>query len=71
MENFSYFEVNNFLSRKSWVSIKRSKVKSKGRKPLPVKWVFKSKEEPDGIIPLKLRNVVKEYVQVPVVDYKE
>ena len=30
-------EVNNFLSRKAWISKKRSAVKSKGRKPEPIK----------------------------------
>ena len=32
-------------------------------------WVFKSKEEPDGLIHLKSRNVVKLYMQVPGVDF--
>ena len=36
-------EVNNFLSRNSWIPTKRSVVKTKGRNPVPVKWVFKSK----------------------------
>ena len=58
-------EVNNFLSRKDWIPTKISVVKSKGRKPLTVKWVFKSKEEAGGLISLKLRNVVKGYMQVP------
>ena len=40
-------EVNNFLSRKAWILTKRSVAKEKGRKPVPVKWVLKSKEEPD------------------------
>ena len=62
------YEVNNFLSRKAWIMIKRNTVKSKGIKPLPVKWVFKSKEEPDRLIRLKLRNGVKGYMQVHGVD---
>ena len=31
------------MSRKAWITIKRIKVKAKGRKPVPVKWVFNSK----------------------------
>ena len=46
-------------------------MKAKGRKPVPVKWVFKSKEEPDGLIHLDLINVIKGYVKVPGVDFKE
>ena len=59
------------MSRKADIPIKRSKVKSKSRKPVPVKWVFKRKEEPDVIIRLKLKNVVKGYTQVPGVYYTE
>ena len=62
-------EVNHFLSRKAWIPTKISVVKSKGRKPVPVKWVFKSKEEADGLIILELINLVKGYMQVPVVDF--
>ena len=62
-------EVNNFLSRKAWILTKRSVVKSKGIKPIPVKWVFKSKEEADGLIHMKSINVLKIYMQVPGVDF--
>ena len=48
--------------------IKRSVVKEKGRKPVPVKWVFNSKEDFVGLIGLKSINVVKGYIQVPGVD---
>ena len=68
MENVRYFEVNAFLSRKYWILIKRSKLKAKGRKPVPGKGVFKSKEYPGRSIILKSRNAVKGYIQVPVVD---
>ena len=64
-------EVKTFLSRKSWIPTKRSVVKDKSRKPVPVKWVFKSKEEADGLIRLKLRNVVKGYMQVLGVAFTE
>ena len=41
-------EINNFLSREAWIPNKRSKIKAKGSKLVPVKWAFKSKEVPDG-----------------------
>ena len=46
-------EVNNFCSRKAWTPMKRSVTKSKVRDPVPNKWVFKSKEEPCGLIHLR------------------
>ena len=49
------------MSTKAWTLIKRSKVKRKGRKPVPMKWVFNSKEETDRLIRLKSRNIVKGY----------
>ena len=64
-------EVNNFLSRNTWVPIKKSKVKSKGINPVPVNFLFKSKEETDELIRLNSRNVVKWYMQVPGFDYTE
>ena len=64
-------EVNNYLSRKSWILINRSKVKAKVKNPVPVKWVFKSKEEPGGLILLKSIDAVKLYIKVPGVDYTE
>ena len=36
-------EVKSFLSRKAWILKKISAIKSKGRNPVPFKWVFKSK----------------------------
>ena len=51
--------------------MKRSVVKAKGRKPVPVKWVFKSKEDTDGLICMKSRNVVKGYMRFPGVDFTE
>ena len=64
-------EVNNFLSGKSWIPTKISVVKAKRRKPVPVKWILKSKEEADVLISPKSRNVVKLYMQVLGVDFKE
>ena len=40
----SVSEINNFLSRMSWIPIKRSMVKDKYRIPVLMKWLFKSKE---------------------------
>ena len=47
------------MSGKAWIKTKRRTVKAKDIKPVPVEWVFKSKEEPDGLICLKSINVVK------------
>ena len=49
--------------------MKRSVVKAEGKNTVPVKWVFNSKEEEDGIIRLKSINLVKGYMQVPGVDF--
>ena len=65
------FEVNNFLPRKVQITTKRRVVKSEGRNTLPVKWVFKSKEEPDGLICRKERYLVKGYMQVRGVDFAD
>ena len=46
-------ELNNFLSGKAWILIKRSKLKFKGRNLVPIKWLLNSKEESDGLIRLK------------------
>ena len=64
-------ELNHFLSRKAWIPKKRIVVKAKGINPVPFKWVFKNKEEADGLVCLKSINVVKVYVQVPGVDFTE
>ena len=64
-------EVNNFLYRDAWVPTKLAYVRKKGRKPIPVKWVFKTKLEPDGSEPLKSRIVSKGFMQVPGVDFTE
>ena len=64
-------EVNIFLYRKARIPKKLAVVRDKGRKPIPVKWVFKTKLEPDGSEQLKLRIVTKGYLQVPGVDFTE
>ena len=62
-------EVNTVLSRKYWILINIIKVYSEGTKPVPVVWLFKSKEESDRLIHLKSRNIVKGYIHVPRVEY--
>ena len=57
-------QVNNFFSIKAWIPTKMNTVKAKGRKPVPVKWRFKSKEEADGLFRLNSRNVVNGYMKV-------
>ena len=44
-------------------------MKAKGRKPVSIKWLFKSKEEPDRFIYMKPINLVKGYIQVPGTSY--
>ena len=44
-------------------------MKAKFIQPVPVKWLFKSKEEPDRLIRMNSINVVKRYMQVPGVDF--
>ena len=56
--------MNHFLSRKAWILTQRSIVNNKVRKPVSIKWVFKSKGEADGLILPNPRNVVKGYMQV-------
>ena len=57
-------EINSFMSIKTWITIKKSKVEAKDRKPVPANWLLNSKEDPDGLIRLKLIHVVKGYIQV-------
>ena len=64
-------EVNNFLYRDAWIPRKLKGVLAKGRKPIPVKWVFKTKLEPSGSERLKSRIVSKGFMQVPGVDFTE
>ena len=52
-------EIMNFLSRHAWKKVELAMVKRMGRKPVPTKTVFKSKDEQDGTIGLKVRIVSK------------
>ena len=60
VEKIRYLWSNCFLSRREWITINRRKVKSKGRNQVHVQWLFKSKEDTDRLIRLKLRNVVRD-----------
>ena len=65
---YAISEVNIFLSRKAWILTNIRVVKAKGRNKIFIKWVFNIKEDADGLICMKLRNLVKGYMQVPGVD---
>ena len=64
-------EIMNFLNRGSWIKVTRTFAMKSGRKILKVKWVYKMKDEQDGSIRYKSRNVTKGYLQIPGVDYTE
>ena len=64
-------EFNNFISRGAWQFVPMSEVKTKGRKVIPTKLVFKLKDEIDGSIRFKTRNVTLGYMMVPGVDFTE
>jgi hypothetical protein len=64
-------EVMNFINRDAWKKIERTLVSKLGRKTVPVKWIFKIKEEHHGGLRYKSRIVVKGYMQIPGVDFTE
>ena len=64
-------EFNNFLSRNAWKFVTRKSVYEKGRKVIPTKLVFKKKDEHDGSVRFKTRDVTLGYMMVPGVDYTE
>ena len=70
-------EINNFLKRKAWKFVKRTEVKKKDRRIIPVKHVFKKKIELDAstgkeCIRFKDRIVsTLGFMQIPGVDYTE
>ena len=63
-------EVMNFLNRKVWSIVPRTKLRQ-GQKPIQTRWVFRKKNEHDGSVRYKGRIVVKGYVQIPGVDFTE
>ena len=67
----SYDECINFIKRKAWQKVLRDTVRRLKRKIIPVKWVYKKKQEQDGSTRFKGRIVVKGFHQIPGVDYTE
>jgi hypothetical protein len=64
-------EFNNFLKRGAWKLVKIEKVRKEGRKIVPVKLVFKKKDEADGTIRFKVRCVTLGFMMIPGVDFTE
>ena len=71
MESACDIRSENFSVKKGLDFNEKRAVKYTSRKPVPIKWVFNSKEEVDGLIFLNPRNVVNRYMQVPGVDFTE
>ena len=64
-------EIENFLKRQSWEFVDKDIAIKANRKIIPLKWVFKIKNEQDGTKRYKTRLCVKGFHQVPGVDYTE
>ncbi|MGB2452939.1 MAG: reverse transcriptase domain-containing protein, partial [Candidatus Poseidoniaceae archaeon] len=64
-------EFNNFLSRGAWKFVPRQYVLDQNRKLIPTKLVFKKKDEIDGSIRFKTRDVTLGYMMIPGVDFTE
>ena len=64
-------EFNNFLGRNAWKFVPLSEVKKRGRKLVPTKLVFKKKDEIDGSIRFKTRDVTLGFMMIPGVDFTE
>lgn len=64
-------EFNNFLRRGAWKLVDIKEVKKQGRRIVPVKLVFKKKDEADGSIRFKVRCVSLGFMMIPGVDYTE
>ena len=64
-------EFNNFLSRGAWEFVDRSSVYEQDRKLIPTKLVFKKKDEIDGSIRFKTRDVTLGFMMIPGVDFTE
>jgi len=62
-------EFNNFISRGGWKFVPLNEVGT--RKLVPTKLVFKKKDEIDGSIRYKTRNVTLGFMMVPGVDFTE
>ena len=64
-------EFNNFLKRGAWKLVRKEQIRAQGRKIVPVKLVFKKKDEADGTVRFKVRCVTLGYMMIPGVDYTE
>ena len=64
-------EVLNFINRDAWKKIERTLGSKLGKKPVPLKWIFKIKEEHHGGLRYKSRIIVKGYIQIPGADFTE
>ena len=64
-------EFNNFLTRTAWKFVPLEEVLDQGRRVIPTKLVFKLKDESDGSLRFKTRNVTLGYMMIPGVDYTE
>ena len=71
MKNVCHIRSENVSVKKGLDSNKEKRHKDKGKNPVSIKWVLKSKEEAGGLICLKSINVVKGYMQVPGVEFTE
>ncbi len=64
-------EFNNFIRRGGWEFVPIKRVTESGRKLVPTKLVFKKKDEIDGSVRFKARNVTLGFMMVPGVDFTE
>ena len=64
-------EFNNFLKRGAWKFVPIDDAKNSGRRLIPTKLVFKKKDEIDGSIRFKARDVTLGFMMVPGVDFTE
>ena len=64
-------EFNNFISRGAWEFVPLQQATESGRRLVPTKVVFKKKDEIDGSLRFKTRNVTLGFMMVPGVDFTE
>ena len=64
-------EFNNFIRRGGWEFVPLKRVTESGRRLVPTKLVFKKKDEIDGSVRFKARNVTLGFMMVPGVDFTE
>ncbi len=62
-------KIGNFYKREVWKRVPKSQLK--GRRTLGTRWVFKKKNEQNGLVRYKARLVVKGYVQIPGLDFTD